>query len=340
MKKLIALLLALVMVFCLVACGAADAPAADAPAADAPAADAPAADAPADDSPVADEGIGEIALVLQRAEHGWMAAVTYYAEKHCKDLGLNYKVYLSDNVNEQAGQIEEAVTNGAKAIVLSAHNEEVSLACKKAVDEGVILISFDRVVDYLTAYIGGDNFGLGVAYGTFICENLGGEGIVALQSVPSVGAVSQERVDGFYSVANEYPGITVIEFATEGYQQEQGLKAAADLLTANPHIDAIASQDDESSVGFLKAIDDAGRTDIKYISGCGGMQSYFHTIEEYGKGDLQLCTATYAPSMITEAIDLAVEALNGVEVAEKNIIPTNLVSADNVADFYDENSPY
>ena len=48
MKKLIAMLLALVMVFGMVACGAKDdAPAADAPAADAPAADAPAADAPA-----------------------------------------------------------------------------------------------------------------------------------------------------------------------------------------------------------------------------------------------------------------------------------------------------
>ena len=41
MKKLIALLLAMVMVFGLVACGAKDAPAADAPATDAPAADAP-----------------------------------------------------------------------------------------------------------------------------------------------------------------------------------------------------------------------------------------------------------------------------------------------------------
>lgn len=48
MKKLIALLLAMIMVLSMVACGAADAPVADAPAADAPAADAPAADAPAD----------------------------------------------------------------------------------------------------------------------------------------------------------------------------------------------------------------------------------------------------------------------------------------------------
>ena len=57
MKKLIALLLALVMVLGLVACGNADAPAADAPAADAPAADAPAADAPADEP--ADEPAAE-----------------------------------------------------------------------------------------------------------------------------------------------------------------------------------------------------------------------------------------------------------------------------------------
>ena len=49
MKKLIAMLLALVMVFALCACGqqAAPAPAAEAPAAEAPAAEAPAAEAPA-----------------------------------------------------------------------------------------------------------------------------------------------------------------------------------------------------------------------------------------------------------------------------------------------------
>ena len=65
MKKLIALLLALVMVIGLVACGnkadapAADAPAADAPAADAPAEDAPAADAPAEDAPAEDAPAAE-----------------------------------------------------------------------------------------------------------------------------------------------------------------------------------------------------------------------------------------------------------------------------------------
>ena len=63
MKKLIALLLALVMVVGLVACGTKD----DAPAADAPAADAPAADAPAADAPAAD-GEGEAAAITNPDE--------------------------------------------------------------------------------------------------------------------------------------------------------------------------------------------------------------------------------------------------------------------------------
>ena len=72
MKKIISLLLVLVMMLGLVACGAkapvADAPAADAPAADAPAADAPAADAPAADEPAADEGIVVDTMILKEAD--------------------------------------------------------------------------------------------------------------------------------------------------------------------------------------------------------------------------------------------------------------------------------
>ena len=48
MKKLLALLLALVMVFALAACGGTEGTPSDAPASDAPASDAPASEAPAD----------------------------------------------------------------------------------------------------------------------------------------------------------------------------------------------------------------------------------------------------------------------------------------------------
>lgn len=51
MKKFLALILALVMVFCLAACGGTDSTPSDAPTSDAPTSDAPASDAPASDAP-------------------------------------------------------------------------------------------------------------------------------------------------------------------------------------------------------------------------------------------------------------------------------------------------
>ena len=70
MKKLIAIMLALVMALSLVACaGNNDEPVADAPAVDAPAADAPAADEPAADEPVADEPAADDVAVMTYAEY-------------------------------------------------------------------------------------------------------------------------------------------------------------------------------------------------------------------------------------------------------------------------------
>ena len=78
MKKLLALLLALVMVFSLVACGNNDTPVADAPAADAPAVDAPADDNVADDSADSNE-IEPCTITWGMNETANLPAESYYA---------------------------------------------------------------------------------------------------------------------------------------------------------------------------------------------------------------------------------------------------------------------
>ena len=67
MKKILSLLLVLVMLLGLAACGA-KAPAADAPVADAPVADAPVADEPAADDPVAEDALVVDTMILKEAD--------------------------------------------------------------------------------------------------------------------------------------------------------------------------------------------------------------------------------------------------------------------------------
>ena len=99
MKKIIALLMALCMVFALCACGgskapaATEAPAAEAPAAEAPAAEAPAAEAPAAEAnPMADVKLGFIFLHDENSTYdlNFMNA----AKEACANLGLTEDQYI------------------------------------------------------------------------------------------------------------------------------------------------------------------------------------------------------------------------------------------------------
>ena len=90
------------------------------------------------------------------------------------------------------------------------------------------------------------------------------------------GSVAELRKQGFTEhMAELAPDMNLIEYATE-FTREAGLADMADILTANSQIDAVFSMDDETSIGVLQAIRDAGRTDIKVITGGGGAQEWFN----------------------------------------------------------------
>ena len=98
MKKFLALLLALVMVFALAACGEADAPASDAPASEAPASDAPASEAPADGA------AGSVYYLNFKPEQDaqWQELAAYYTEQ----TGVPVKV-----VTAASGEYETYLTS-------------------------------------------------------------------------------------------------------------------------------------------------------------------------------------------------------------------------------------
>jgi ribose transport system substrate-binding protein len=90
--------------------------------------------------------------------------------------------------------------------------------------------------------------------------------------VPTSGSVSELRKKGYVdTIAKIAPNIKTITYATK-FTREDGLKDFADILTKNPKIDAVYSMDDETSIGVLQAIKEAGRKDIKVVTGGGGMQ--------------------------------------------------------------------
>ena len=281
----------------------------------------------------------KIGILAPAVTHGWVGGVAYHAEQRCKELAgeVEYKLYTSTNAEEMTAQLDDLKTWGAQAIVAFPQWEGMEVPIQAAINEGIYVVNFDIDIAAEGVYkVTGDNEGVGVEGAKYIVDKIGTEGIVVALTVPTAGSVNELRMKGFTETMKEIaPNVQIIEYAS-AFTREDGLKDMADILIANPKIDAVFSLDDETSIGALQAIADAGRTDIKAITGGGGCQEYFQIIAD--SKDINACSALYSPLMVKDAVDAALALLKGETVDAVKVIPTTIVDRTNVDQYLDPNN--
>ena len=282
----------------------------------------------------------KIGVLVPAVTHGWVGGITYNAEQYCKELEaagkIEYKLLTSSNAEEMTAQIDEVLLWGAQAIVIAPQWTGMEVAAQGAIDSGVTVVAFDMDIPADGIYkVTGDNESMGVAGAKYIVDKIGTEGLVVTMPVPTSGSVSELRMKGFTETMKEIaPNVVIKDYANAAFSREEGLAVMADILTANPEIDAVFSLDDETSIGALQAMADAGRTDIKAITGGGGCQEYFGIIKE--KADqIGACSALYSPLMIKDCMDVAIAVVGGETVDAVKVIPSQIVSAENVDEYLD-----
>ncbi len=283
----------------------------------------------------------KVGILAPAVTHGWVAGVAYYAEARCKELSdtVDYKLLTSENAEEMTNQIDELKTWGVQAVVAFPQWEGMEDPIKGLIDEGIPVVNFDIVIDVDGVYhVAGDNVDMGTQSAQYIVDKIGTTGKVAVLEVPSSGSVSELRKQGFEEKMKEIaPDMELLTYATK-FTREDGLKDFADVLAANPQIDAVFSMDDETSIGVLQAIEEANRTDIKVVTGGGGCQEYFKMMP--ANENIWIQSALYSPDMVMDAVDMAVSLLKGETVDQEKIIPTTVVDRENCDSHLDENSPY
>ncbi|MUK87539.1 substrate-binding domain-containing protein [Ornithinibacillus sp. L9] len=283
----------------------------------------------------------KVGILAPAVTHGWVAAVAYHAESRAEELSdqIEYQIHTSSDASEMTSQLDDLITWGAEAIVAFPQWEGMEVPIQRALDEGIEVVNFDIVIDVDGVYrVAGDNYDMGVQGANYIVDKVGTEGEVVILEVPSAGSVSELRTDGFMDTIEEIaPDLNLHTYATQ-FTREDGLKDFADILTSLNHIDAVYSLDDETSIGVLQAISEAGRDDIQVVTGGGGMQEYFEMMPE--NEDIWIQSALYSPAMVKDAVDIAVDLLEGNDVDMETIIPTTVVDRDNYEEFLDDGSPY
>ena len=156
MKKIIALLLAVVMVFALVACASGsktDAPATDTPATDAPAAETPATETPAADEAPAAETTGErlyIPVMAKGFQHQFWQAVAKGSADAAKDYDVD--IYFDGPASEteidaQVNMVKTEMAKNPKAMALAAlSTDAVTEILEECASKNIPVIGFDSGV--------------------------------------------------------------------------------------------------------------------------------------------------------------------------------------------------
>lgn len=172
MKKILASVLAILMIISMAACGGNSAPAAtQAPAAtEAPAAEAPAAEAPAD---AGQKTVG-IAMPTKSLER-WNRDGEYLKAQF-EAAGYAVELTYSDNDNtKQNNDISNMLADKVDLLIVAAiDGEALSQTLAEAKDQGVPVIAYDRMIkaDAVDYYVSFDNYTVGVLQAKYVIEHM------------------------------------------------------------------------------------------------------------------------------------------------------------------------
>ena len=288
-----------------------------------------------------------IGVSIPAATHGWAGGMNFHAQQAVDRLEkvypeLDFVLATASDPAKQVNDIEDmlATRNISALVVLPFESEPLTSPVKAVADSGAWVTVVDRGLaqpGIEDLYVAGDNPGFGKVSGEYMVSAMpdGGD-IVVFRGIPTT--IDNERVEGFQS-AIDGSGINVLAMEHGNWNRDDSFTVMQDFLSKYDKIDAVWASDDDMAIGVLAAIEQSGRDDIKFVLGGAGMKEMVAKVRD---GDPMIpADVTYPPSMIATAIEMtAVGMTSTAPVSGTFTIGSVLITADNAADFYYEDSPF
>ena len=281
------------------------------------------------------------------AGHGWMGAITQAAQEQGEEFDdVDLRVSEgSDDVNIQISQIELFINDAVDAIVvLPFDGAALTEVATDAMEAGIPVVNVDREFSSEFAArttILGDNYGMGVSAGEYICERMDGDTDAVIAEIAGIDSLplTQDRSAGFEDALADC-GLEVSNRVAADFSVAGGEEAAANLLQAAPEIDAMWNHDDDQGVGVLAAIENAGRNDFFMVGGAGSANMMREIQDEESVVE---ATVIYPSTQAADGIrlarllaqDRAMGDLIQIEVPREIQLYAPVVTADNVEQYLD-----
>lgn len=280
----------------------------------------------------------------------YFQSLTTHIEMAGKEAG--WEVIATDargDFAKQQGDCEDLLSRGIDYLILNPQDPDAAVRIvRQAESQGIKVITIDSDIGLdapVVTRILPDNIGNNLAIGRYAAEVMGSDHWkFALISGNQGNLVGAERSGMFFlgliRAQLETINKTNFEIATQlwgNWDQQAGMTAMEDALSAHPDLDAVYTENDDMAFGAMRALAAAGKADneVKIFSYDGNKNAYKAIID--GK---MMATGENNPEKMAKS---AVEIIKKLEAGEtdfpdRTLMPVLMVNKDNASEVYNPDS--
>ena len=256
------------------------------------------------------------------------------AEMMAEMMGIKLLGYISDMKPErEIASVEDAITQQVDGIVLmSVSSSSLVTAIKKADEAGIplqMLFGFNPdFMDRLVGSVQADCALSGSTMGKWVAENVPGGEVAVIMGLPGRGDAECYR-DKFIEEAEKNTNIEVVTSVPGDWNRQKAFNQMQNLITSYPELQAVFVQNEDMSLGAIKALEEAGKTGQVMIVSQNGAPYGLESIAADGIK----ATVGWSPSQEAQlALRNLVDHLNGKDSYKLIVTPMKVITKENIGD--------
>lgn len=282
-----------------------------------------------------DQQKGLISIIVNDTSNPYWFTEGQIARDTAEEMGYSANISAhKGDTNAESRQVDTAITNQAKAIILDPANADGSVgAVKKAVNAGIPVFIVNAEINQQ-----------GLAKAQLVSNNAQGAALGAQQWVEAVGDSARyvelkgapsdnnaaTRSNGYQTVLTQYPDLELVASDVANWDRTQGYNKTQSMLQANPDIQGLISGNDEMALGAIAALRESGKLKDVVVGGFDGSPDAVKAVKD---GDMAYTVLQPVAVFSKRAVELADQFIRTGETGlngEKQLFDCLLITPDNV----------